>query len=436
MAHQPDPTRQVTARAVLTVFLPFAGGYYLSYLYRTVTAVISAPLQAELALSAGDLGVLVSAYFVAFAAFQLPLGLLLDRHGPRRVNAVLFALAGVGAGGFALAHSLPALWLARALTGLGCAGGLMAAFKAITQWFPRHRWPVVNGCFLATGGLGAVSATAPVEALLAVTDWRGLFLGLAAATLGVALVLWTVVPEARAEAAMPTLRAQLAGLRAILADRFFWRLAPMAVLCMGNTLAITGLWAGPWLREVAGRAPDTAAAILMGVMLAVTSGFVIWGALANALERRGIPLTVTLGTAVAGFLTVYAIVLLPIATGWVPLWIAFGLMGNVTALSYTLLSRHVPLAYAGRANSALNLFVFILAFGVQAGVGGLIDLWPGTGPGGGEPPAAYRAALGLVWSLCALGWLWFVVRAKRAPHGGFQDVSRVTRGGRRPDSAR
>ena len=165
------------------MFLPFAGGYYLSYLYRSVNAVIAEDLSADVGLSASDLGLLTSAYFVAFAAFQIPLGLLLDRYGARKVHGLLLLLAALGALGFALGDGLLQLWLARALIGLGVAGGLMAALKAITQWFPESRWPVVNGCFLAMGGLGAMSATAPVEALLQVTDWRGIFVGLAAATL-------------------------------------------------------------------------------------------------------------------------------------------------------------------------------------------------------------------------------------------------------------
>ena len=102
-------------------------------------------------------------------------------------------------------------------------------------------------------------------------------------------------------------------------------------------------------------------------------------------------------------------------------WVAFGLMGNVTALSYTLLSRHVPLAYAGRANTALNLLVFSAAFAAQYAIGGLVDLWPETD--GAYPPAAYRSAFALFWTLCLLAWGWYLVRAKRAPHGHFRPAA-------------
>lgn len=105
--------------AVLRVLLPFASGYSLSYLFRTVGALVSGHMAAELRLTPADLGLLTSAFFLAFALAQLPLGVALDRYGPRRVQAVLLPLAALGAGLFACADSLPLLTFARALIGLG-----------------------------------------------------------------------------------------------------------------------------------------------------------------------------------------------------------------------------------------------------------------------------------------------------------------------------
>jgi sugar phosphate permease len=111
-----EPTSRPFA-LLLKVFLPFAGGYYLSYLYRTVNAIISPDLVREFGLGPGELGLLTSSSFLTFALFQLPLGILLDRYGPRRVNAGLLMLAGAGAALFGLSHSLGGLMVARALIG-------------------------------------------------------------------------------------------------------------------------------------------------------------------------------------------------------------------------------------------------------------------------------------------------------------------------------
>jgi MFS family permease len=407
------PPDRVTLRAVLTVFLPFAGGYYLSYVYRQVNAVIAEDLRADVGLSAADLGLLTSAYFVAFAAFQLPLGLLLDRYGARRVHGGLLLLAAAGAGWFALADGLLQLWLARALIGLGVAGGLMAAFKAITQWFPERRWPLVNGVFLAMGGLGAMSATAPVELLLQVTDWRGIFAGMAAATFAVALAIWLVVPERSDLGAPKSLVEQLDGVRRVFADRFFWRLAPMAFLCMATSLSIQGLWAGPWLQDVGGLERAAVANTLFAMAAATTVGFVFWGWAADLLANRGIPLSTTLGAGVAMLLCVFALLTFAVQAGALWPWLLFGLMGNITALSYTVLSRHFPLSLSGRANTALNLLVFAGAFAVQSAMGGIVDLWPEAADGG-YPLAAYSAAFGSFLAVCALAWLWFLASARWA----------------------
>lgn len=116
------------ASTALRVFLPFGAGYFLSYLYRSVNAVIALDLAASIGLDAATLGLLTSAYFLTFAAFQLPLGVLLDRYGARRVEAVLLLFAGLGAFLFWLGETPAALIAGRALIGLGVSACLMAAF--------------------------------------------------------------------------------------------------------------------------------------------------------------------------------------------------------------------------------------------------------------------------------------------------------------------
>jgi MFS family permease len=176
------------------VFFPFAAGYFLSYLYRVVNAVIAPDLVGELSLAPASLGLLTAVYFITFASFQLPLGILLDRYGPRKVEACLLLFAGLGAYIFSQSTSLTGLIVGRALIGFGVSSCLMAAFKAYTLWFPKDKWPLVNGFQMAAGGLGALAATSPVEFALGFTDWRGLFVILAIATIASATVVFFVVP--------------------------------------------------------------------------------------------------------------------------------------------------------------------------------------------------------------------------------------------------
>ncbi len=193
-------------RIVALVFLPFAGGYYLSYLYRSTNAMIAPDLISEIGLTAGELGLMTAAYPLAFGLFQAPLGLLLDRFGPRRVQTVLLTLAALGAIGFGLGQDMTSLTLSRALIGIGVSGGLMAGFKAVTMWFPERRWPLANGCYLAAGGFGALSATVPLEFALTFADRRQVYLGLGGVNVVVAGLVWWLVPECAAGSEGSSLR--------------------------------------------------------------------------------------------------------------------------------------------------------------------------------------------------------------------------------------
>lgn len=397
------------ARLVATVFLPFAGGYFLSYLFRSTNAVIAPQLTDQIGLTAADLGLLTSCYFLAFASFQLPLGLLLDRYGPRRVQSVLLLSAALGAALFAAGDSLLELAVARALIGLGAAGGLMSSFKAITLWFPKDRWPLVNGCFLAMGGLGAIAATAPLEEALEVTDWRGVFIALAATTVAVAVVIRVVVPERPpAAGSHGTLFDQIAGYRVVFGDRLFWRVAPLTVTTMTANLAIQGLWAGPWLRDVAGFDRHGVAAYLFAVAAAMTVGFVATGALADWCGRRGIGLIRVSGGLAACFLLAQAAITFELAPVSMLPWLAFGLLANGAALVYPLLSRHFPIALAGRASTALNTLAFFGAFAGQYLLGAAIDLWP-PAETGSYRPEAYRWAFGGLLALQAASLAWYLL---------------------------
>ena len=195
----------------MKVFLPFAAGYFLSFFFRHVTAVISKDLTAEFALTPADLGFLTSMYLLTFAAFQLPLGVLLDRYGPRRVNATLLLVAAAGGLWFALAPSAEQLIAARALLGLGVSGCLMASLTAFALWYPAERMATMNGAAFAFGMLGALAATVPLELALRVLHWREAFYAIVALNLVVSLTLFLVVPERAAIRKGETLSQQLSG---------------------------------------------------------------------------------------------------------------------------------------------------------------------------------------------------------------------------------
>jgi MFS family permease len=399
------------------ILLPFAAGYFLSYLYRTVNAVIAGgltddPTLGNGGLDAGSLGLLTSAYFLTFAAAQVPLGILLDRYGPRRVEAALLVVAAIGAAVFAMADGLAGLIAGRALIGLGVSACLMGAFKAFRQWFASERLPLLQGLIMAAGGLGVMTATVPVEAALQFTDWRGVFFGLAGLTLVVCAVLFLGVPDRPSEGAHETLRQQMRGVSSVFTSRFFWAVVPAAMVAQAIYMSMQGLWAGPWLRDVAGIAePGT---ILLITAIAMVAGHLLTGALAERLARAGIPTVVPYAVGSVLFLGV----VMTLASGvtavpWL-LWGLFGLFGTSGVLSYAIVAQAFPAHMAGRVNTAVNLMVFVFAFVVQWGIGAVIDLW-GRDAAGHYPADAYTVAFGSTAMLqaVAVGWLLWSLAAMR-----------------------
>ena len=395
------------------ILFPFALGYYLSYFFRVVNAVLAPDLVSELGLGPDDLGLLTASYFITFAAAQLPLGLLLDRYAPQKIEALLLLVAAAGALLFALGESREQLILGRGLVGLGVSACLMAAFKSFTQWFPVERLPLVNGVIMASGGLGALTATAPVQAALQITDWRGVFLMLAAVTLITALAVFLLVPEHHVKPAGETLAKQMGGIRQVFTDRYFWKLAPFAMLSQSCFISIQSLWSGPWLRDVGGLPRESAADVLLLIAASMMAGFLGMGFLAERLVRVGIRPVQVAVTGMTLFILVQGIIVLTPPAGWeTPLWMLFGFFGTAGIINYAVLSQHFPRHLAGRVNTAVNLMVFVSAFLLQWASGAIIDLWPQPSPGH-YAQQGYQVAFGslLLLQLSALGWFLIPLRA-------------------------
>lgn len=397
----------LTPVLLLRVFIPFALGYFLSYLFRTVNAVIAPDLVRDMGVDPASLGLLTSAYFLAFAAFQLPLGVLLDRYGPRRVEAVLLLFAAAGAYTFARAESLTGLMLGRALIGLGVSACLMAAFKAFTLWFPTERLPLANGIQMISGGIGALAATTPVELSLKVTDWRGVFLILAGLTVVAALCVFLMVPEKQGSHSGETVREQLQGIKMIFTSATFWAIAPWAVAAQAAYLSIAGLWSGPWLRDIAGYDRMALANTLMGISIAMIVGYFSFGALAERLAKRGIPPMTVAAVGMLCFIVVQSLLVVQVVQGTLLLWLFFGFLGTACILPYAALSQSFPHHLAGRANTGLNLLVFIAAFAAQWAIGLIINLWPQTASGG-YAALGYSCSFGLVVMLQLAGAAWYM----------------------------
>ena len=391
---------------IMRVFLPFVVGYYLSYLFRTINALIAAPLASELRLGADELGLLTSVYFLTFAAAQIPIGILLDRYGPRRIQSALLVVAAFGAALFASSDNFLALIAGRALIGLGVAASLTAGLKALVLWFPRDRLPFLNGLMIMLGALGAVTATSPTELLLAWMGWRELFVLFAAVTGVCAFMIYLVVPEVGPSTPI-TSRAVLASLRKIFADPRFWRLAPLSATSIGTAWALQGLWAAQWLTDVEGLDRAALVRYLFTMAAALSLGALLLGVLADRLRRHGVGPEALLGAVAAVFMTAQIALILRWPLPSYILWAIVAAVGAATVLSYAILAEYFPKEFAGRANATLNVFHIGGAFVLQYVTGVVLALW--TSQAGHYPEIAYQTAFALNLALQIAAWVWFAL---------------------------
>jgi MFS family permease len=409
-------------RLTTCVLLPFAAGYYLSYLFRTINALIAGDLATDLGLNAFDLGLLTSVYFLSIAVVQLPLGTLLDRYGPRTIQSLLLLLASIGALVFALAEHFLALLLGRALIGLGVAVALMAGFKAIVLWFPPQRLALANGWLVMLGALGSLTATGPAELIVQGIGWRGLFTVLAALSALAALVVLLAVPQHPSEYSQCG-TARSVSLCTIYRDSRFWRIAPLSSVGIATSWSLQGLWAGPWLRDVDGLDRASVVHHLGAMAIAVCVSALLLGMLANWLRRAGIKaevlLAATLGASMVAQCGLVAQWPLPSLVAWVVIAAA----GAATVLSFAILGEYFPKEISARANAALNLLHVGGAFVLQSAAGCIIALWPPLTEGG-YPAEAHRAAMAIMLLLQLAAFAWFAVPRRCITSANFRGAYR------------
>ena len=384
------------------MFLPFVAAYYLSFLFRTINATVAGALTAEFGLSAGDLGLLTSVYYLTFAASQIPIGILLDRYGPGQIQSAVMVAAALGAALFAVSDNFWLLLGGRALIGLGVAGSSTAGLKALVLWFPRERVSLLNGLMIMLGAMGDLTATLPAEVLL-VRRRASIVELLAIASAGCALVIDLVVPDMSA-AISGAGRRTTSGLMTGLRRPTFWRLAPLSATCIGTSWALQGLWAATWLSDVEGLDRPELLQHLLVMAIALSLGALLWGVAVDRLRRHGVGPRALLGLVAMMFIAAQLALILRLPLpSYVP-WIFVAAIGAGTVLSYAILAEYFPTELAGRANAALNLFHIGGAFVVQYMTGLVVQLWAPMD--GHYPEVAYQTAFAFNVGLQVAAGIW------------------------------
>ncbi len=404
------------SRFWLTVMLPFGVGYFVTLIFRTVNAVLAHPLQTDLGINNAQLGLISAMFMLGTAAAQLPLGVLLDMWGARRTQALFFCAGAAGIFLFAIASDATLLAIGRAILGVGVAGGLMAAFKAIADRVDPDDIPFYNGIIMACGGLGVLAASVPAKLFEVEFGWRALCITLAVLTLLTALlIVISGRDEAPAKSQANGFAAQLEGLKMVYSSRDFWSIAPLLGIANGGFIAIQGLWAGPWLQHVEGRDPIHAAHYLFIIGVATTASMLAGGPLARLSRRIDIPLSTVAAICIAIHIGVQILIVTGIAEGTTLIWIAYGFFGQVVLVYYAVIAQRFGAALAGRAVTAANVLVFFYAFVAQTVFGLIVHLWPQSDS---HPEFGYRIAFATLIAVEVIAFAAFVVQALAGRRAG------------------
>ncbi len=390
----------------LRVTLPLAGLNFVNQAGRGVMAVIGPVLAVEYGLSASELGLLASVLFFAYCLWQLPVGVLLDLYGPRRVQTFMGLTAAAGFALFALSDSLPGFMVARAMIGVGIAAGLMAVLKANSQFYARAQVAGVTGIAMFLAASGSLMSTTPVEALLPHIGWRGVFWILVAITLCASLWIFTSVQDKQGSPSRGW-PAEIRVIQSIATDARFWRLTPLIALMSIFTFTYHGLWSGPWLRDVAGLDGHARATTLFCYAAGMMVGGLAMGQLTSRVQLRGYsPMLVPAGCAALMLVVQLGLLVGPKDFVTVTaLWGVLALLAAAGPPGYAVIAQLFPVEQMGRVSTVINTLVLGGAFAMQSLIGWILDLWPRTAAGGWDP-AGYRwaMALSMAMQLAALAW--------------------------------
>jgi MFS family permease len=399
----------LASRTGVVVFLVFAFSYFLSTLIRAITATISPTLTQEFALNARDLGLLAGAYFLGFAATQLPLGRWLDRHGPKKVLLAFLSMAVLGCIAFSWATSFSGLVAARALCGVGVSACLMAPLTGYRRWFEANTQMRANSWMLMTGSMGMVISTLPVQWVMPLTGWRVLFLALALLLLvSWVLIAWKVPKWEDQAPNNPDPLQEKPSYKEVWRNPYFKKMAPIGFFCYGGFVAMQTLWVSPWMIHVAGFSPLEAANGLFWINVAMLVTFWAWGMINPWLSRRGLNAERLITWGLPSSFILLAIII--IASDSISIWAgvcwALYCMGcSFVSLAQPAVAMAFPPSLAGRALSAYNLVIFMGVFSVQWGIGLAVDGFKALGM---LPIQAYQSAMAVFLVCCVASYVYFL----------------------------
>lgn len=381
--------------------------FLVAFFHRVAPGTVAKELMASFEATGALIGLLSAVYFYAYAGLMLPAGLVVDAFGPRRVVAVGGGLMGIGTVLMGGAPTGGPLFVGRALVGLGASVTFVGTLKVAADWFPLRWFGTLSAVTATMGVLGGLAATTPLALLAQALGWRGAFVAVGIACLGLSLCCWALVRDRPAPpgAAAQTFAGVIQGTWRVLKNRHTW--PPFLTFfglyaAMGNLM----LWGIPFFRDVYGLPIGRAATYAAAPLLAVVFSAPLTGYLSDrVLGRRRLPYVALCWI----YLALWGVFVLTLGrlglAGLYALLFTMGVFGGAFVLTWPIGREVNPPELSGVSVAVVNLGGFLGAALTQGPVGALLDArWDGGMAGGARvyPLDAYRLAFA-VCVLFALG---------------------------------
>ena len=373
------------------IMLVLCAGYTVSQFLRTSIGVLSPNMMNDFNINPNDMGLLGGVFFLSFAIFQIPAGILIDRFGPRKVMSSVIIFAVLGSIIFALSNSFYSLLIGRIFMGLGCSICLMGSLVLITRWRDTNQFSKLAGIILAVGGIGGLLATTPLSYFSELYGWR-LSFWLAAVVTFFVMLLYYFVLEDRDKGLFINKKNKLISpknLFFVLKERNFKFMIPMSLMSYSSLVVILGLWGAPYLKDIHGLESIERGKILMLMAISWNIGSFVFGRLRSIFGSY--KRVVIFGSIGVIFLLFVLSFISNINSTY--LYILFCILGFFGAFSVALISHYQVLfdkEYMGRALSTANFFNFGGVFFIQWLTGKIIFIMGGNSSG--APIEAYRSA--------------------------------------------
>jgi MFS family permease len=379
--------------------------FFYAWVLRVFPSVIVDELMRDFAVGGAVVGHLSALYFYGYAGMQIPVGLLLDRFGPRRLMTVAAAVCALGCLTFATSQGLAGASLGRFLMGVGSAFSLVGAIAVAGQWLPAHRFALLSGLAMMLGMAGGVFGQAPARLAVEAVGWRDTMLMALTGGLILMVAIWlTVRDRSRGTGG---LTAMLRGLGTVAKNRQTWLNAVAGLGATGPLLGFAGLWGVPFLQTAYDIDRASAGAVTSMTFIGWGLGAPLVGALSDKLGKRRPPLLAGMAVCAASVAMVVFVDGLSLGTMRF-LCFLIGFSGGAQIVCFALVREHNPVNLSGTAIGVVNALVTGAGALFQPVIGWLLDLgWDGTIVDGARvyDLGAYRFALGVLVAGCVIGFL-------------------------------